>query len=39
MNLNQNTITQKLNALIDGGYTRLTLTHTTAFQGLAGTVN
>lgn len=32
MDMNPNTITQKLNALIDGGYTGLTLTQTTAFS-------
>ena len=31
MDMNPNTITQKLNALIDGGYDGLTLTQTTAF--------
>ena len=31
--MNPNTITQKLNALIDGGYGGLTLTQTTAFSG------
>ena len=33
MDMNPNTITQKLNALIDGGYGGLTLTQTTAFSG------
>lgn len=32
MEMNPNTITQKLNGLIDGGYSGLTLTHTTAFS-------
>lgn len=32
MDMNPNTITQKLNALIDGGYSGLTLTEATAFS-------
>jgi predicted transcriptional regulator len=32
MDMNPNTITQKLNALIEGGYNGLTLTQTTAFS-------
>ena len=32
MDMNPNTITQKLNALIEGGYKGLTLTQTTAFS-------
>ena len=32
MDMNSQTITQKLNALIDGGYSGLTLTQTTAFS-------
>jgi hypothetical protein len=32
MDMNPNTITQKLNALIDEAYSGLTLTHTTAFS-------
>ena len=32
MDMNQNTITQKLNALIDGGYSGLTLSESTAFS-------
>lgn len=32
MDMNQNTISQKLNALIEGGYSGLTLTQTTAFS-------
>ena len=31
MEMNHNTISQKLNALIDGGYSGLTLTESTAF--------
>ncbi len=31
MDINHNTISQKLNALIDGGYSGLTLTESTAF--------
>ena len=31
MDMNHNTISQKLNALIDGGYSGLTLTESTAF--------
>jgi predicted transcriptional regulator len=31
MDMNRNTISQKLNALIDGGYSGLTLTESTAF--------
>jgi hypothetical protein len=32
MDMNKNTITQKLNALIDGGYSGLTLSESTAFS-------
>ncbi len=32
MDMNPNTITQKLNALIDGGYSKLTITEATAFS-------
>jgi len=32
MNMNPTTITQKVNALIDGGYSGLTLTESTAFS-------